>query len=414
MQAGIRAVDAGALVRRALSQRALAAGNVWIIAAGKASLAMAAAAVGELGSRVQGGLVVPPVAVDAPPPLEVIVGQHPQPGTGSEVAARRALEIASVVPPDAQLVVLISGGASSLLALPAEGIPLEDKRAATGVLLRAGADIYALNTVRKHLSAIKGGRLAAACGAPSATFVLSDVVGDDLSVVASGPTVADRSTFADALAVIDQFGGRAAYPDSVVAHVLAGVHGARAESPKPGDSRLARAQTTLVGGRHEAMRGAAEEATRLGYSVVALDAPIIGEARDAGPHFVREALAQASALGRPACVVASGETTVRVSGRGIGGRNQEFVLASFDALASVNGAAVLASAGTDGIDGPTDAAGAVADTASQTRAGALGLGPASAALDANDSHPYLDALGDLIRTGQTGTNVGDLQVFLLA
>lgn len=414
MQAGIRAVDAGALVRRALSRTEIAVGNVWIIAAGKASLAMAAAAVGVLGSRVQGGLVVPPIGADAPAPLEVIVGQHPQPGGGSEAAARRAIEIASSVPPDGQLVVLISGGASSLLALPIDSIPLEDKRAVTGLLLRAGADIYALNTVRKHLSAIKGGRLAAACGAPNTTFVLSDVVGDDLSVVASGPTVGDPSTFADALAVIDQFGGRSAYPHSVVAHVLAGVHGEHAESPKPGDPRLARAQTALVGGRHEAMRGAAEEATRLGYSVVTLDPPIVGEARVAGPHFVREALGKASALGRPACVIASGETTVRVSGSGIGGRNQEFVLASFDALASVDAPAALASAGTDGIDGPTDAAGAVADPASRSRAGALGLGPASAALDANDSHPYLDALGDLIRTGQTGTNVGDLQIFLLA
>ena len=414
MRAGIRAVDAGALVRRALSRTELGAGNVWIIAAGKASVAMADAAVTELGPRIQGGLVVPPVDAAAPAPLEVIVGQHPQPGAGSESAARRALAIASAVPRDGRLVVLISGGASSLLALPAEGLPLDDKRAATGVLLRAGADIYALNTVRKHLSAIKGGRLAVACDAPSTTFVLSDVVGDDLSVVASGPTVADRSTFADALAVIDQFGGRAAYPDSVVAQLLAGVQGERAESPKPGDPKLARAQTALVGGRHEAMRGAAEEATRLGYSVVTLDPPIVGEARDAGPHFVREALASASALRRPACVIASGETTVRVSGSGIGGRNQEFVLASFDALASVDAPAALASAGTDGIDGPTDAAGAVADTASRSRADALELGPASAALDANDSHPYLDALGDLIRTGQTGTNVGDLQIFLLA
>ncbi|MEQ1912600.1 MAG: DUF4147 domain-containing protein, partial [Vicinamibacterales bacterium] len=163
MQAGIRAVDAGALVRRALSRSAFPVGHVWIISAGKASLAMAAAAVSVLGSRVQGGLVVPPVIADVPAPLELIVGQHPQPGSGSEAAARRALEIASSVPPDGRLVVLISGGASSLLALPIDGVPLEDKRAATGVLLRAGADIYALNTVRKHLSAIKGGRLAAAC-----------------------------------------------------------------------------------------------------------------------------------------------------------------------------------------------------------------------------------------------------------
>ena len=414
MREGIRAVDAGALVHDALSRMAPASAMVWIIAAGKASLAMADAAACALGARVQGGLVVPPVDVSPPAPLEFIVGQHPQPGAGSEAAARRALVIAQAVPPDGHLVVLISGGASSLLALPAEGLRLEDKRAATGVLLRAGADIYALNTVRKHLSAIKGGRLAAASAAPSFTFVLSDVVGDDLSVVASGPTVADRSAYADALAVIDQFGGRGAYPDRVIAHLIAGIRGERAESPKPGDPRLARAQTTLVGGRHEAMTGAASEAARLGYSVATLNEPVVGEARVAGPGFVRQALVSAARLRRPACVIASGETTVRVSGAGVGGRNQELVLASLDALRGVDTVAALVSIGTDGIDGPTDAAGAIADSTSAMRADALGLGPASTALDANNSHPYLDALGDLIRTGPTGTNVGDLQVFLLA
>jgi hydroxypyruvate reductase len=282
------------------------------------------------------------------------------------------------------------------------------------VLLRAGADIYALNTVRKHLSAIKGGRLAAACASPTLTFVLSDVVGDDLSVVASGPTVADPSTFADALGIVERFGGRAAYPGAVVEHLRAGIRGEMPESPKPGDSRLSRARTTLIGGRHQGMRGAALEAERLGYSVVVLETPVVGEARLAGPSLVREALVHASSLRRPACVIASGETTVRVTGAGRGGRNQELVLASFDALGEIDGACALASVGTDGIDGPTDAAGAIADGTSGARAAVSGPVTPATALANNDSYTYLDGLGDLIRTGQTGTNVGDLQIFLLA
>src|SRR4051812_8085538 len=280
---------------------------------------MADAAVQVLGDRVRGGLVVS--STPAPVSLEVIVGQHPQPGPGSERGGRRALAIAEAVPADAELLVLVSGGASSLLAVPAGGLTLDDKRAATGTLLRAGADIYALNTVRKHLSLIKGGRLAAACRARSHTLVLSDVVGDDLSFIASGPTVADPSTYADALRVLDEFGGRDAYPPAIVAHILAGIRGEIPESPKPGDASLSHADTRLIGGRHDAMRGAAAEAQRLGYAVHVFDAPITGEARYAGPAFARQASAAAGNGPRPVCVVASGETTVRVKGTGTGGRN---------------------------------------------------------------------------------------------
>jgi hydroxypyruvate reductase len=374
---------------------------------------MAEAAVEALGSRVICGLVVSPVDVTPPKPLETITGQHPHPGPGSEAAGRRALAISQAVPASGLLVVLVSGGASSLLAVPAGGLGLDDKRAATGVLLRAGADIYALNTVRKHLSAIKGGRLAAACPAPSVTFVLSDVVGDDLSVVASGPTVADRSTYADALRVIDEFGGRASYPPAVVSHLVAGSGGKRLESPKPGDPRLARAQTTLIGGRFVAMRGAADEAERRGFSVVTIEEPVLGEARSAGPRFVQLAIERSEGLRRPVCVIASGETTVRVLGKGTGGRNQELALSAAAVLGNIP-SAVVASVGTDGVDGPTDAAGAIVDSTSLDRAAALGLSPIASVLDQNDSYPYLASTGDLLRTGPTGTNVGDLQVFLLA
>jgi hydroxypyruvate reductase len=373
---------------------------------------MAHAAVQVLGARVLGGLVVSPNAAKIEP-LESIVGQHPQPGPGSEAAGRRALAIAASVARDEDLIVLISGGASSLLAVPADGLTLEDKRTTTGVLLKAGADIYALNTVRKHLSAIKGGRLAAACRASSSTYVLSDVVGDDLSFIASGPTVADPSTYADALNVIDRFGGRSAFPKAIVAHLEAGLSGDIPESPKAGDPRLAQADTGLVGGRHDAMRGAADEAHRLGYEVRTLEDAIVGEARDAGPAFVRRALEPGTNRRARACVVASGETTVKVRGTGSGGRNQEFALAAAEVMASAASAMVLASIGTDGIDGPTDAAGAIVDTTTISRMAAAGLN-APAILDDNNAYACFNALGDLVRTGPTGTNVGDLQIILIA
>lgn len=350
----------------------------------------------------------------APAPLAGVVGEHPQPGRGSEEGGRRALAIAAAIPPEAVLVTLISGGASSLMAVPADGLTLDDKRETTGVLLKSGADIYALNTVRKHLSKIKGGRLAAACRASSHAFVLSDVVGDDLSFIASGPTVPDTSTFGDALFVIDRFGGRHAYPPAVIEYLLAGARGDHPESPKPGDGALANATTMLVGGRADAMRGAAAEAARLGYSTHVIDDAVVGEARFAGDLLAQRMIALAGPMRRPACVIASGETTVRVTGRGRGGRNQELAAAAARHLERDAGRCALASAGTDGIDGPTDAAGAIVDGTTLERARVDGLPTVDAILDDNNAYAFFDALGDLIRTGPTGTNVGDLQLFLLA
>ena len=413
MQAGIRAVDAGRLTRDAFAGWPASTAPVWLIAAGKAAITMAGAAVDALGPRLQGGLVVSPGGLPGAP-LAGVVGQHPQPGPGSEEGGRRALAIAEAIAPDAELVVLISGGASSLLAVPADGLTLDDKRAATAVLLRSGADIYALNTVRKHLSKIKGGRLAAACRARSHTFVLSDVVGDDLSVVASGPTVPDGSTFADALRVVDTFGGTDAYPPAVVEHLRAGARGERVESPKPGDARFGRASTTLIGGRHHAMHGAATHAASLGYDVVVLDEAVVGEARASGPTLARGVIERHAADPRPRCVIASGETTVRVTGQGLGGRNQELALGVATVLAGNPRVCWFASAGTDGIDGPTLAAGALVDSTTLARAAADGLPAPQTIFDTNNSYPYFDALGDLIMTGPSGTNVGDLHVFLLA
>jgi hydroxypyruvate reductase len=300
------------------------------------------------------------------------------------------------------------------MAVPAPGITLDEKRQATGVLLKSGADIYALNTVRKHTSAIKGGQLAAASAAECRTLVVSDVVGDDLSFIGSGPTVPDPSTFRDARHVIETFGGAPAYPSSVVTYLDQGVRGERLETPKPGDPRLARSSAVVIGGRSQAMRGAADEAQARRYHVVVLDEAVVGESRMVGPAQVERMIARARSLPRPACIISSGETTVTVTGHGKGGRNQELALSAAKVMGSVGESVVLASAGTDGVDGPTDAAGAIVDSSTLNRAAAMGLPGIDAYLQNNDAYTFFAKLGDLIRTGPTGTNVDDLQVLLLS
>ncbi|HTK29123.1 MAG TPA: DUF4147 domain-containing protein [Vicinamibacterales bacterium] len=414
IRAGIAASDAGALTARGLEANRVLAGDgspVVLVAAGKAAPRMAHAAVEQLGARVAHGLVVSATREAVDSRLELIVGGHPVPTEGSEAAGRRALALATSRRGQ-RLLVLISGGASALLAVPAEGVTLDDKRRTTDRLLHAGADIHALNTVRKHLSAIKGGWLAAAAG-ECVALAVSDVVGDDLSVIASGPTVADATTFDDALGVLKRFGGESAFPAAVVRRLRDGAAGRHAETPKPGDPRLAGAVTGVIGSRRNAMDGAAAEAAARGYRVLRLDDAVVGEARRASASHVRACLARARDLPRPACIVSSGETTVQVRGRGKGGRNQEFALAAAPLLEAEGAPAALASAGTDGIDGPTDAAGGAADSTTAARASAAGLDPARF-LDDNDAYTLLDRLGDLIRTGPTGTNVGDLQVLLLS
>jgi len=414
VRAGIEAVSASRLTERALAVHgAVPIGAVRVLSIGKAAHAMAMAAASVLDSRIRDGLIVSHVAGRALPRFEVIQGDHPVPSAGSERAGRRALALAASVPPGESLLLLLSGGGSSITAVPAEGVTLDDKRRTTERLLKAGADISALNTVRKHLSAIKGGWLAAIAPVPLLTLAISDVVGDDLSVIASGPGVPDASTFDDAVAVLRRFGGLDAYPQAVVRRLQGGARGDALETPKPGDPRLARAVAQVIGGRRDAMDGAAREAQSRGYHVLRLDEPVVGEARMASVSHLRAVVARASDLRRPTCIVSSGETTVHVTGRGKGGRNQEFALAAAAPLAALGMPVVLASAGTDGIDGPTDAAGALADSSTLERAAAAGVGQPGAFLANNDAHAFFAALGDLLITGPTDTNVGDLQVILL-
>jgi len=372
---------------------------------------MGRAAASVLGPRLVGGLVIGTANESIPAPLEMLTADHPIPSTASEHAGRRALAVAHDHQGDA-LLVLLSGGASALMAVPSVGVTLADKQEVTARLLRAGADIRALNTVRKHLSAIKGGRLAEICRTPFLSLVISDVVGDEVSAIASGPTVPDPSTFADALEVLGRHGGTDVFPPAVVRHLRRGANGELPETPKPDDAALS-GPTLVIGSRHDAMRGAQSAAEALGYDVISLEAPVIGEARSAALRHWDEVMARTVGRHGPTCVVSSGETTVHVIGDGIGGRNQEFALALVDRAASVP-AAAIASVGTDGVDGPTTAAGAIADSTSTARAGARGLPPPSDFLNHNNSHAFFDALGDLIHTGPTGTNVGDLQIILLA
>jgi glycerate 2-kinase len=395
------------------------------VAAGKAATAMASAAVASLGSRIRHGLLVSAAAATVPG-FESIAGGHPVPNPDSERAGRRALQMAEALDPADTLLILLSGGASALMAVPADGVTLDDKRVTTNRLLRAGADIHELNTVRKHLSSIKGGWLAARTKGACHTLAISDVVGDDLSVIASGPTVADASTFLDALDVVRRFGEASDYPAAVMARLERGAADAALETPKPRDPRLTRTTATIIGSRVEAMVGAAAEAKKRGYHVLRIDDAVVGEARTTAAAHVRAVLTQTAGSVRPLCVVSSGETTVHVTGDGTGGRNQEFALAaalsfwgtglraSTDSMTPCGDTSpLLASVGTDGIDGPTDAAGAVVDASTLARASAAGLAPEAFLAD-NNAYAFFKALGDLIHTGPTGTNVGDLQVILLA
>ena len=373
---------------------------------------MASGATAVLGDRSRAGVIISP-GDEHVAGFESIRGGHPIPDAGSERAGRRALELAESLRDGETLLVLLSGGASALMAVPADGITLADKQRTTSQLLRAGADIYALNTIRKHLSAIKGGWLADRAAGRVRTFVISDVVGDDVSVIASGPTVFDTSTFADARGLVDRFGGAGAFPAAVVDRLDRGVRGEVRETPKPTAGSVASPTIDVIGSRRDAMAGAAARAASLGYQVLRIDDAIVGDAREAAVSHVRAVLARAAGVRRPACIVSSGETTVRVTGSGRGGRNQEFALAGAEALAHAGGDAVLASVGTDGVDGPTDAAGAIADATTLERARRANL-HAAQFLNDNNSYAFFDALGDLVCTGPSGTNVGDVQVILLA
>jgi glycerate 2-kinase len=419
VHAAIAAVDAGRLVEQALSDPATlaqlrSARSLDVVSAGKAAAPMLSAfAAGcpvPIRSMLGVGLDRP---FHLPAGAEWQSTAHPVPDVRSVAAARRVLEVAAAGAPADLLVVLLSGGASAMMAMPAGDLSLADKQRTSELLLQGGATISELNTVRKHLSAIKGGRLAATARGAVLTLAISDVVGDDLSTIASGPTVADPTTFAQALEVLDRCGGQHRFPPPVVRWLTRGASDPINETPKPHHPRLERATARVIGGRLTAVDGARRAAESLGYRIYPIEAPVVGEARLAARALI-EAASWASMLrdAQPLCIVASGETTVHVTGNGRGGRNQECALAMALTLDTLGSSVVAASVGTDGVDGPTDAAGAIVDTTTLARAAAARLLP-ELYLNDNDSYTFFNNLGDLVRTGPTGTNVGDLQVILI-
>jgi hydroxypyruvate reductase len=417
------------LVRTALridGRRLIAAGRAYplgrgrlvVLAAGKAAPAMAAAAEEVLGRRISDGLVVSNAPGPALGRTRLLLTGHPLPDTRGLEAAAAVEALVRGLRAEDIVVVLLSGGASALLPAPVAGVSLKDKADVTSRLMRAGAGIAELNTVRKHLSRLKGGGLArAAAPARVVALVLSDVVGDDLSTIASGPTVPDPTTHADALRVLDDRGLRAGIAASARRHLEAGARGQAPETPKPGDPVFRRVRTQLVGSNRLSVEAAAREARRQGLRPLVLTTRLEGEAREAARVLVavlRECVESGRPAAPPVCLLAGGETTVTVRGDGRGGRNQELVVAASALLASFPVEAVVASLATDGIDGASEAAGGVADRTSVARADALGLAPPAAFLAASDSSGFLAPLGDLIVTGPTGTNVVDLAVLLAA
>jgi len=420
LNAGLAAVDAGAAVTRAVTRAGddLVIGGsplvpdqrVWVLAVGKAAASMAAAFEALAGDRIAGGLAI--TKDDHGVPLTRIAlreAGHPVPDARSESAAREVLELVARAGRADALVVLLSGGASSLLACPVPGLSLADVAATTSALLAAGAGIEELNAVRKHLSAVAGGRLGRRSASERVELLaISDVPGDRFDVIGSGPFSADPSTFADALEVLARRQVLARVPARVVQYLEAGRRGEAEETPKPGDTRLARVRTALLASNATALEAAAAEAARLGLRPVLLPGCLAGEASAAGRRLAALAatLRPASGDAPPVCLIAGGETVVTLRGGGRGGRNQELALAAARELDGRDGIAILA-AGTDGTDGPTDAAGAFADGGSVARARARGV-DALAALAENDSHGFFEAEGGLLVTGPTRTNVMDL------
>ncbi|MBM4261206.1 MAG: glycerate kinase [Deltaproteobacteria bacterium] len=391
-------------------------GHISAVGAGKASAGMALAIEAILADKVPEGLVIVKDGYgQATSKIRVVEAGHPVPDARGVDAANEIIEMVRAAGPDDLVLCLLSGGGSALLSAPAEDISLADKQRATELLLRCGATIQEINAIRKHASQIKGGQLARlARPARLVSLIVSDVIGDPLDAIASGPTAPDPTTFADCLAVIDRYSLRQAMPAALITRFEAGQRGQIDETPKPGDAVFAGVQNVIVGNNREAVLAAEQKAVALGYRTLVLSEPVQGEAAQAGLAYAalcQKVAATGAPVERPACVLSGGETTVTVRGHGRGGRNQEFATAAATAIAGLPNVVIL-SGGTDGGDGPTDAAGAIVDGATIARGKALGLDVASF-LANNDTYHYLKAVDELLITGPTLTNVMDVQVMLI-
>lgn len=425
MAAALAAVDPEQAVRRALrlSGDTLEIGGrcydlrairrVLVVGAGKAGAPMAAGVAAVLGDRISQGLVIVKqgyVGAGAAGPIQIVEGGHPLPDARGVAAAERIAQIVASATADDLVLVLISGGGSALLTLPTPGVTLDDTIALTDVLLGCGATINEINTLRKHLSQISGGRLAQrSAPAAVATLILSDVVGSPLDVIASGPTVPDLSTFDEAWSIVQRYAIAERLPATVCAHLQRGRANPSLETPKPDDPLFGRVQQLVIGSNEIAALAAAAQAREHGYQPLLLTTYLEGEARIVGgvlANIARELALHGRPIPRPALLIAGGETTVTLRGSGLGGRNQELALGALAGLSGLPETTLVALA-TDGGDGPTDAAGAVVTGASLAEAQSRGLDPASF-LQHNDAYHFFAALDDLLRPGPTLTNVNDL------
>ena len=390
--------------------------NIYVIGGGKASGLMAEAIESLLGNKITYGLVnVPKGRKYQTSIIELHEASHPIPDESGVEGAIRMLEIAEKADEDDLIICLISGGGSSLMPLPKKGITIADKREVTNKLLKCGATVKEINTVRKHLSELKGGWLAKkAYPATILNLIISDVVGDPPDFIASGPTVPDSTTFGDAINILKKYDLWEEAPEAVKKVLLDGKRGIIPDTPKAHDIAFERVFNVIIGNNRTAGMAALQTLKSSGINTFLLTSFLEGEARCVGTllaSLVREIVASGNPIRKPASVLAGGETTVKVLGKGLGGRNQEIVLAAAQKISGIKGV-VVASLGTDGVDGPTEAAGALADGKTIAKAEALGLN-AEEFLAENDSYHFFSKLGDLIFTGPTDTNVGDISLLVV-
>ena len=425
---GLRAVDPGLAVRRYcrlednhlfiadLSYDLSEYKNIFVIGAGKAATPMASEIENLLGNRITKGLInVKYGYAGKLNQIRLTEAGHPVPDENGEKGAKDILSLVTNAGKDDLIICLISGGGSALLPLSFPGITLQDKQKTINVLLYCGAAIHEINALRKHISMIKGGRLArAAYSAESISLILSDVVGDALDVIASGPTVPDSSSFDECMEIIEKYKLQEKLPLSVIKHIKDGIAGKVPETPKSGDKAFDKTHNLIIGSNIEAILEAKKKSEALGYKTMILSSMIEGDTTSAAHvhcAIAKEIIKTGNPIPSPACILSGGETTVAVKGKGLGGRNQEFALAAAVEIDRAQNIVVM-SGGTDGTDGPTDAAGAIADTNTLSRAVDMGLNPDHFLAD-NDSYHFFQKLGDLLITGPTNTNVMDLRILLV-
>ena len=389
--------------------------RIVVVAAGKGAYPMCRAAEEALGDLISGGVAVTKYGHGGElKRIEIFEGAHPLPDAGGARASENIIELLRSSDEKSLVLCLLSGGGSALLVAPAEKLSLDDIQKSTDLLLRAGADIQELNCVRKHLSKVKGGRLAeAAFPSPVISLILSDVIGDPLDIIASGPTSPDPTTFEDALRVIDKYDLKSYIPSSVMTHLQDGASGLIKETPKEGDEIFSKVNNIIVGNNLIALEAASLKAVELGFEAEITSDRLSGDASELASTLAEYAVKRQSSLdeGGRLCALSGGETTVVVKGKGKGGRNMELALVFAEKIKGANGITLL-SAGTDGTDGPTDAAGAIVDGDTVIKAAASGY-VAAEYLEDNDSYNFFARTEGLLKTGPTGTNVMDLQIMIL-